>query len=391
MAYWASSFTGKTWQEFQQSKAAAMGFRQHHYKRSQRMRKGDRILCYMVGVKRWVGLLEVTGSAYQDDKKIWSEELFPVRLPVQPVVMLTATTGLPMEQLRGRLTFFGKETQPRQWSGHLRQSPMQYKEEDGRIIAQAICQTHANPIEREVDPRKLNRLAKRKSTTSLYKTKINTGEGEREAVLGVPENEEDEQLQVPSITAESTGSVRSNETLHTQIQYRLLELGSKMGLQVWAPRNDRGRSWNGQPIAHIDGLLPTLPTSFDSLTNRIVENIDVLWMSPQNAIVAAFEVEHSTAIYSGLLRMSDLLTMQPNIDIKLYIVAPGDRFEKFKRELPRPTFACRKRPLHRMCGFVPYARLQETLNRHHNMLDCLKPEFLDKITQFYDPAKDMQG
>ena len=53
------------------------------------------------------------------------------------------------------------------------------------------------------------------------------------------------------------------------------------------------------------------------------------------AIVAAFEVEHTTSIYSGLLRMSDLLTMQPNIDIKLYLAAPDERFTKFKNEVPR--------------------------------------------------------
>ncbi|MEM7403384.1 MAG: hypothetical protein AAF310_05190 [Myxococcota bacterium] len=386
-----SSFTGTTWQEFQQSPAKVVGFRKHHWQRSQRICKGDHILCYMTGVMRWVGLLEVTGPAYQSDKKIWNEEIFPVRLPVQPMVLLTATTGLPMEHLRGRLTFFGKETPTNKWVGRLRQSPMQYKEEDGCVIAQAICQAHANPIEREVEPCKLNRLVRRISTTNLYKTKIDTGEGEQEAVLGVPSNEheEDEQLQISSTYTGNVGDETSNETLHTQIQYRLLDLGSKMGLKVWAPRGDRSRTWNGQSIAEISGLLHELPTSFDSLTNRIVENIDVLWMSQENAIVAAFEVEHSTAIYSGLLRMSDLLTMQPNIDIKLYIVAPDDRFDKFKRELPRPTFAYRKKPLHTMCGFVPYARLQDMLDRHHNILDCLKPEFLDKITQLYDPVKEI--
>jgi hypothetical protein len=38
--------------------------------------------------------------------------------------------------------------------------------------------------------------------------------------------------------------------------------------------------------------------------------------------VRAFEVEHTTAIYSGLLRMADLLSLVPNMDIKLHIVAP---------------------------------------------------------------------
>ena len=42
----------------------------------------------------------------------------------------------------------------------------------------------------------------------------------------------------------------------------------------------------------------------------------MLWLKG-NAIVAAFEVESTTSIYSGLLRMSDLVAMQPNLNMLL--------------------------------------------------------------------------
>jgi hypothetical protein len=64
-----------------------------------------------------------------------------------------------------------------------------------------------------------------------------------------------------------------------------------------------------------------LPLQFDEVTNRTIELIDVLWLRG-NAIVAAFEIESTTSIYSGLLRMSDLITTQPNLNIPLYLVAP---------------------------------------------------------------------
>jgi hypothetical protein len=60
-------------------------------------------------------------------------------------------------------------------------------------------------------------------------------------------------------------------------------------------------------------MLASLPNQFNEATTKTIENFDVLWLSGQS-IVAAFEVEHTTAVYSGLLRMSDLLTMQPNLD-----------------------------------------------------------------------------
>jgi len=66
----------------------------------------------------------------------------------------------------------------------------------------------------------------------------------------------------------------------------------------------------------------------------------VLWLQG-DAIIAAFEVEHTTAIYSGLLRMSDLVSMQPNIKIDLFMVAADERREKVAYEINRPTLARR--------------------------------------------------
>lgn len=383
MAFFLNLFTGTTWEEFQKAGANVTGFRENSWKRAERIKKGDIFLCYMVGVKRWVGLLEVLGERYRDEVAIWDEEVFPVRFSVKPIIMLTPETGVPMEEFEGKVSFFEEGANSRQWSGLVRSSATKYKDRDGKAIEAAITTAEEAPVSRNVDPKKLKRSA------NLYKTKINTEEGEVEAVLSVPSDEDEEDTTITTSTTHPDEVVPSSS--HTEIQYRLLELGSKMGLKIWAPKNDRNRVWDGKTIAEIPRLLDSLPTNFDDVTNRIVENIDVIWMSNENAIVAAFEVEHSTAIYSGLLRMSDLLTMQPNIDIKLYIVAPDERYDKFRRELPRPTFAYRKKPLHSVCGFVPYSRLCETLDAHSSVMKYLKPEFLEDITEYYDPAEEVDA
>ena len=62
-----------------------------------------------------------------------------------------------------------------------------------------------------------------------------------------------------------------------------------------------------------------IPTQFNEATNRTIELIDVLWLKG-NTLIAAFEIEATTSIYSGLLRMSDLLALQPNLDLALYLV-----------------------------------------------------------------------
>ena len=58
-----------------------------------------------------------------------------------------------------------------------------------------------------------------------------------------------------------------------------------------------------------------------------------------NSVVAAFEVECTTSVYYGLLRRSDLLALQSNLEINLYFVAPDERRDKVKQENLRPTSA----------------------------------------------------
>lgn len=132
-------------------------------------------------------------------------------------------------------------------------------------------------------------------------------------------------------------------------------------------------------------MLDRLPVKFDLPTTKTIENIDVLWLD-KHAILAGFEVEHTSSIYSGLLRMSDLLTMQPNIDIKLYLVAPDARADKFGREVARPTFSSLRKPLHAVCRFLPYSNLLENLKEAKNFIRHISPAFLDDIAEFYDPS-----
>lgn len=85
-------------------------------------------------------------------------------------------------------------------------------------------------------------------------------------------------------------------------------------------------------------FLDDLPLNYDQTTLDTIEQIDVIWLK-RRSIARAFEVEHTTAVYSGLLRMADLLALQPNMDIRLHIVAPDERRDKVFREMLRPVFS----------------------------------------------------
>jgi len=90
---------------------------------------------------------------------------------------------------------------------------------------------------------------------------------------------------------------------HAEIQYLPVRLGAEMGFDVHVARNDQSRVWKGQRLGDMPRRREQLPQQFDRVTTQTIERIDVLWLDG-NAIVAAFEIESSTSICSGLLRMS---------------------------------------------------------------------------------------
>ena len=69
------------------------------------MGSGDILLCYMTGVMRWVGALQVIGPS-SDTRKIWKDDDFSVRLKVKPLIALDPKHGVSMTSLEGKLVFY---------------------------------------------------------------------------------------------------------------------------------------------------------------------------------------------------------------------------------------------------------------------------------------------
>jgi hypothetical protein len=190
----------------------------------------------------------------------------------------------------------------------------------------------------------------------------------KQVIVTVPKKTDAEEIQPAN-----KGEIRES----LQMQAILADIGSKMGFQIWLPPSDRGRvltKWTPK----TDILLEELPVTFNSTTMKTIEQIDVLWLK-RSEIVRAFEVEHTTSIYSGILRMADLLAMQPNITIKLHIVAPTSRRDKVFQEIGRPVFAALGgRALSEICTFLSYESLTDL--HEQKFLERLS----DKVLEDYE-------
>ena len=159
------------------------------------------------------------------------------------------------------------------------------------------------------------------------------------------------------IDGDSERPAQTRESI--KMQAKVAEIGAIMGFSVWVPASDRTRVLERVTESIHDKFLRELNLGYDSATLSTIHQIDVLWLR-RNAIVRAFEIERTTAIYSGLLRMADLLALQPNIDIKLHIIADEDRQKKTIREITRPAFDSFALP--EKCSFLSYAKIDAIAN-----------------------------
>ena len=149
------------------------------------------------------------------------------------------------------------------------------------------------------------------------------------------------------------------EFSHTQVQTFLGAIGAAKSYDVWIPPNDRGKlDWSITTPFECRDLLPY---GFEPVKS-ILQEIDVIWIQRGSSDLRAFfEVEHSTPIYSGLLRFNDIHLVDPGLRPRFSVVANDLRRSLFTRQLNRPTF--QTSGLSKLCTFLEYANVFEWFNR----------------------------
>ena len=130
---------------------------------------------------------------------------------------------------------------------------------------------------------------------------------------------------------------KEEEDLHTEMQYHLLKIGHSLGYDVISASNDRSRCHEGSSFSFIS--LSRFPDiGVDKETSSTISLIDVIWFEKDtNKIVSAFEVEKSTSIYSGILRLTDLYFSFPEDPSTLFLIIPDKREKELILQLSRPA------------------------------------------------------
>lgn len=369
MNYFIDLFSPETARAFANSPQNISGFRisRKTYIQNQNIGPGDKFICYCTRIQRFIGVLEVKSEPFIDNEPIFTEgeDPFVLRFKVKSIVWLPLEKSIPIhEDIIWENLSFTKELEKNnnKWVYMVFSSPRLWPKEDCKYIEKLLLEQNEKQIEypfSESDQRKLKT------------SKIKIG-GKRQVTVTVPDDEEELEIQEgPTTEVDIRNSIKA--------QAKLAEIGEKLGFKIWLPMNDRARvleMWSQQD----NSLLEDLPLVFDETTLKTIRNIDVLWIK-RRSIVRAFEVEDTTSIFSGILRMADLLALQPMLDIKIHIVAPINRKDAVIKQITRPVFAVmEKGPLSELCSFISYDSLEELAKERR--LEHMTDTIIDEYSEF---------
>lgn len=369
MKYFIDLFSPETAKAFSKSDQSISGFRisRKTYIENQEIGPGDKFICYCTRIQRFIGIFEIESHPFIEDKPIFTEtdDPFKLRFRVKPLIWLPLEKSIPIHDdlLWNTLSFtknLSKDSN--RWTYMVFSSPRLWPKEDCEYIEQLLVK-QANELKdfpfSDNDEKKLK----------TSKIRIS---GKKEISVSIPDDEEEKPIkEKPEKSKEQRDSII--------IQAKLAEIGEKLGFKIWIPRADRVRVLEIWQLKS-DAALDELPLVFDDTTLKTIRNIDVLWIK-RRSIIRAFEVEDTTSIYSGILRMADLLSLQPMLDIKIHIVAPDSRRESVFQQIARPVFAVmEKGPLSELCSYISYDSIFELAKEKR--LEHMTDTILDEYSEF---------
>lgn len=301
------------------------------------------------------GIAEVAGKPYVSKQRLWDNGLFPHRIPIKFVHVMLAKNRPPvLGEIRDVLTAT--------WGP---------KYGFGIINQQIISDTAAETLMKLIQSRP-NDLEMIQSGIANY---LAEEKAKRDIKVKLQEKQKVKKPQKEKIEEEEVVITKEEALAHSKAQSQLIRLGKISGCAVWVASNDRNRQYSGKSLG--DECLKELPNfGLSKEANDRISRIDILWIR-QNAPVCAFEVETKTPVYSGLLRMSDLLAVVPALKINLFIVAPQQRQEKVMSELGRPTFE--RIGLSDFCRYISTEKLDSLLSKVSDLEGHIQPSILDTI------------
>lgn len=359
--FWITLFTGVTWEAFNAGGARKLELIGDVVKRTAQVRVGDYLLCCLMGISRFIGVLSVTSDP---DIRTGGKHC---HIEVKPLILLTPETALPAHELKDCLSCFHVSVHPHAWMTCFCTNMGRWKASDGEHVVSALLKLRQHAVRR---PLALARIASRPEALVAG-----------DSLMTVPQyqGESDSDACALKGTPMPTGN-------HALVQAFFLKLGRKLGFETWIPPYDRFRKIGGRAMGQWPGVTDRIAFSLDKATQQTLSLMDVLWIDREH-ISSAFMIERDGFFLIELLRIADFLGLKPDCPTAFYLVTPDTRRADIIREINRPVFATMKTPPASVCRFISLSTLHREIPRLKHQLKYLSSVYLLEISESCEPQE----
>ena len=151
MAYYIDLFSPETYLAFMKSDKNVSGFRERQKGIAAGVKPGDKLICYVTKLSRWVGVLEITSEYFINDNPIFTAiaDPFVVRFKVKPNVWLQLDNCIPVDSdISWNNLSFTKQLPKKSlaWTGMVRGSLRKLDDNDGQYLEKILIEQLKSPL-----------------------------------------------------------------------------------------------------------------------------------------------------------------------------------------------------------------------------------------------------
>jgi hypothetical protein len=160
-------------------------------------------------------------------------------------------------------------------------------------------------------------------------------------VFKIPLSSYEGNVKVPKVVSKIINTKPQEELKisHYDLQAKLVLIGNYLGYRTFVPVPDKGKNTFFGSLGDLCSEDSLPEGSIPGLSLDTVKFVDVIWFDDEGYPTHAFEVEHTTDITKGLLRLYQLHKLR----IKMFIISEEDNKRKFKREVSKSPFSAIKK------------------------------------------------
>jgi hypothetical protein len=126
---------------------------------------------------------------------------------------------------------------------------------------------------------------------------------------------------------------KEKEYSHYFFQGLVVEIGNLKGFQTFIPSQDKNKPFAQQKLGEVTTVSSFYEFTYSEVLRK-AQTIDVTWFNSRKYPNSFFEIEHSTDIYTSLLKFVEFQDFR----IKFYVVADNLRRAEFENKISLSAF-----------------------------------------------------